>query len=146
MQFQSLKDEVVHLSQQLDSSKAEKLVISKLLVQNEAVNRRWRNERKLEIIHKLDQLHEREIRELKELKLTKLQSMEVCEKECEQKVGRVRGKLEVLETELQHLAGERSSRENRVNGILRNIIRGEDTFSQRDQKMRKCVFGPAAGL
>ena len=130
MQFQSLKDEVVHLSQQLEASKAEKLVISKLLEQNEAVNRRWRNERKLEIIHKLDQLHEREIGELKELKLTKLQSMEVCEKECEQKVGRVRGKLEVLETELQHLAGERTSRENRVNGISRNTIRGENTFSE----------------
>ena len=142
MQFQSLKDEVVHLSQQLESSKAEKMVISKLLEQNEAVNRRWRNERKLEIIHKLDQLHEREIRELKELKVTKLQSMEVCEKESQQKVGRVRGKLEVLESELQQLAGERSSRENRVNGISRNTILGEDAFSEYCENNREILLTP----
>ena len=74
---------------------------------------------------------------VKELKVTKLQSMEVCEKECQQKVGRVRGKLEVLESELQQLAGERSSRENSANGISRNTILGEDAFSEYCENYRE---------
>ena len=112
LQFAALKDDILTISRQLDITKTETEMINQLLNRNNDRPHCRKNHPKLKVIHKLLELHEREIKELKELKMIKLKSMEQCEKDCEKKVERIDNKIQVLENELKNLAKDRVKRSN----------------------------------
>ena len=126
-QFQLLKSEVVQLSKHLDAAFVETKTINKL-----EGKRKGNNQQKNKLIHKLVELHEREILELNELKINKLQLMEQCEKESQKRVRRIDMKIRVLEEELKSLALDKTKRTNQHS---LNILDLEDNFKKIESRI-----------
>ena len=108
--FDSLKNDFMEISKQLDASTDQTELINK--IQKHVKDDQTRKQ-KHQLISKLVKVHAEEIKDLKEAKLSKLKSMEQCQSEMEKKISRIDQKIEVLQQELEKLGLERKSRTNK---------------------------------
>ena len=108
--FDSLKNDFMEISKQLDASTDQTELINK--IQKHVKDDQTRKQ-KHQLISKLVKIHAEEVKDLKEAKVSKLKSMEQSQSEMEKKISRIDQKIEVLQKELEKLGSERKSRTNK---------------------------------
>ena len=100
--FRELKQEIIQLSDQIESLRKQFDVISRLKTAVSASSNKHLRARinKAELVQNLLELHEREVKETTELKMIKMKEIAQCESEAEKNVQRVMKKIQVLQEDL----------------------------------------------
>ena len=132
--FQEIKQEILQLSDQIESLQKQFDVISRLKTAVLAVSSYkvlTARLKKTELVQKLLELHHREVREMTELKKIKMKEMADCESEAEKQVQRVIKKIQVLQEELSGLEREKKSRTNKHKLNLLNLEEELKRFQSR---------------
>ena len=113
--FQELKQEIIQLSDQIESLRKQFDVISRLKTAVSASSNKHLRARinKAELVQNLLELHEREVKETTELKMIKMKEIAQCESEAEKNVQRVMKKIQVLQEELSSLEREKKCKTNK---------------------------------
>ena len=122
--FQELKQEILELSDHVESQRKQFDVISRLKTAAAAVSsvKYLRDHpNKTELLQKLWELQEREVRELTELKMIKMKEMAHCESEAEKNAQRVVKKIQVLQEELSGLERDKKCKTNKHKLNLLNL-------------------------
>ena len=121
--FKDLKQEIIHLSEEIDVLRSQSDVMTKLKIGVAVSPNKYLSGRlkKSQLVQKLVALHEREVAELSELKMIKMKEISNCESEAEKNVQRVMRKIQVLQDELSSLENEKKSKSNKHKLHLINL-------------------------
>ena len=121
--FQELKQEIIQLSDQIESLRKQFDVISRLKTAVAVSSNRYLTAhlKKTELLQKLLELHEREVKEMTELKKIKMKEIALCESEAEKNVESVIKKIQVLQEELSSLEREKKCKSTKHKLNLLNL-------------------------